>query len=256
MTIPQIITLFIAAMLGGTLNSVAGGGSFFSFPALYFTGVLPVQANATSTVALWPASAASAGAYWRELTQVKRGLLFLLVGTSIIGGVIGAILLIYTPQSIFVQLLPYLLLLATLLFTFSKSITARLHIASIEKTRLSWPKLTASAAAQLVIAIYGGYFGGGIGILMLAGLALMGMEDMLVMNALKNALASCINGVAIIVFIFLHAVAWPQAIVMILGSTVGGFGASYYARKIDQKWIRLFVMVVGFSLTIWFFIHH
>lgn len=252
----QIVTLFIAALLGGTLNSVAGGGSFFSFPALYFGGVLPVQANATSTVALWPASVASAVAYLRELKHVRPPLLILLVGSSLIGGYFGAILLVKTSQSTFVLLLPYLLLLATLLFTFSKVITAWLRGRNREKTPMTRRGLIGSAIMQLIISTYGGYFGGGIGIMMLAGLAMMGMEDIYVMNTLKNMLATCINGVAIITFIILGVVAWPQAIVMVVGALVGGYGGAYLARKIDEKWVRIFVMVVGFSLTIYFFLHH
>jgi uncharacterized membrane protein YfcA len=253
MTFPQILTLFISAVLGGTLNAVAGGGSFFTFPALYLTGVLPIQANATSTMALWPGVIASTGAYRRELAQQKRGLLFLLIGTSLIGGVLGAFLLLNTSQAIFVHLIPYLLLMATLLFTFSGPVTGRLRKRNVEKTHNSWTSLIGVSIAQLVIAIYGGYFGGGMSILMLAALAMMGMENIHMMNAVKTLLNACVNAVAIIAFIAAGVIAWPQAILMVVGAIIGGYGGAYYARKIEQKWVRLFVIVVGFGLTIYFF---
>jgi len=254
MSLSQLVILFIAAVLGGTLNSVAGGGTFFTVPTLIVTGVLPITANATSTAALWPGSLASTWAYRRELVEQRRGVLYLLIGTSLIGGILGAILLVNTSQSTFLLLLPYLLLMATLLFTLSPYITARLHLGSLEKAKLSWPTIIGVSCAQLVIAFYGGYFGGGIGILMLATLALMGMENIHMMNAVKTLLTVCINGVAIVIFIIRGIVDWPIALLMIVGTVIGGFGGAYYARKIDQKWVRLFVIFVGVSMTIYFFV--
>ncbi len=165
MTFLQACLLFIAAILGGTLNSVAGGGSFIGFPALIFTGVPPINANATNTVALWPGSVASMRAYRKELAEQDRKLLLVLGVTSLVGGVLGAILLLRTPQSTFTLLIPYLLLLATLLFTFSKPITGFLRKYIPYKEQSSWPALLVVAFFQIIIAIYGGYFGGGIGIL-------------------------------------------------------------------------------------------
>jgi uncharacterized membrane protein YfcA len=254
--ISQWLLLFFTAFVGGTLNSVAGGGSFFTFPALVFTGVAPIAANATSTVAIWPGSVASIGAYRRELAAQKRVILLILVGTSLIGGVFGAILLLRTPQSAFEQLLPYLLLFATVLFAVSTPVTKRLRMRNIVKSEVSLAGLIGIAVVQFIIAIYGGYFGGGIGILMLAALALMGMESIHSMNALKVLLASCINGVAVITFIIAGVVAWPQAILMAVGAIIGGYGGAYYARKIDQKWVRLFVIVVGLAMTIYFFLRY
>lgn len=256
MTFLQGLSLFIAAILGGALNSVAGGGSFITFPSLIFTGVLPIEANATSTVALWPGSIASAGAYRKELASQDRLLLLVLVAISLVGGVLGAVLLLRTPQSTFVKLIPYLLLLATLLFAFSGPITARLRKRgeTTKKTGRSWLNLLGVSLLQLVIATYGGYFGGGIGIMMLASLGIMGMEDIHQMNGLKTILQASINGVAVITFIIAGAVAWLQAIVMILGAIVGGFAGAYYARKLDPRIVRGLVIVVGISLTIYFFV--
>lgn len=275
----QFCLLFVAAILGGALNSVAGGGSFIAFPALIFTGVPPINANATNTVALWPGSVASTGAYRKELAQQQRSVLIVLSGMSLIGGVLGALLLLHTSQATFVRLIPYLLLVATLLFAFGGRITTYVRqrrrrarqlaiddpsLASLEETQdekqvvpstvPSRFALIGIALIQLVIATYGGYFGGGIGILMLAALGLMGMENIHVMNALKTLLTSFINGVAVITFAIAGAVVWPQALLMVVGAIIGGFGGAYFARKIDPRWVRLFVILVGFSMTIYFFI--
>jgi uncharacterized protein len=256
MTFLQFILLFLAAILGGALNSVAGGGSFITFPSLIFAGTGAIKANATSTVALWPGSVASATAYRKELASLNRLLLMVLVGTSLVGGVLGAILLVRTSQSTFVQLIPYLLLLATLLFAVSGPITSllRKRAQATQKTHLSRLKLASIALVQLVVATYGGYFGGGIGIMMLASLGLMGMENIHEMNALKTVLQASINGVAVITFIIAGAVVWLQAIIMILGGIAGGFAGAYYARKLDQRLVRAFVILIGTGLTIYFFL--
>ena len=147
------------------------------------------------------------------------------------------------------------MLSSTLLFTFSGLITKKLHARNIEEqAHLSVLTMVGVAIAQFMIAIYVGYLGGGGAILTLAILALMGMKNIHSMNALKVLLATSINGVAVIIFIIANAVIWPQAILMIVGTIIGGYGGAYFARKIEQKWIRYFVMVVGFAMTIYFFI--
>jgi uncharacterized membrane protein YfcA len=256
MTFLSGLILFIAAILGGALNSVAGGGSFFTFPSLIFAGVPPIQANATSTVALWPGSVASTSAYRKELANQNRLFVLLLGGISLIGGVLGAILLLRTPQATFVRLIPYLLLLATALFAFSPIITSllRKRADKTQQTAFTWPALVGISLIQLVIAIYGGYFGGGIGIMILASLGLMGMENIHEMNALKTVLQASINGVAVITFIIAGAVVWLQAIVMVAGAIAGGFAGAYYARKLDPRLVRVFVILVGVALTIYFFV--
>ena len=254
MTFLQASILFVAAILGGTLNSVAGGGTFITLPALIFTGVLPINANASSTVALWPGSIASVWAYRKEFANQRRLVTFLLSITSLIGGILGAELLVRTSQTTFVKLLPYLLLLATVLFALSGPINTRLHGRTTLKNRQSWLTLVGISFLQLIIAIYGGYFGGGIGILMLATLGLMGMENIHEMNAMKTLLTTFINGVAVIIFIIRGIVVWPQAIVMVIGAIIGGYTGAYFARKIDQRLIRGFVILVGVSMTIYFFL--
>lgn len=254
----QALVLFFAAILGGTLNSVAGGGSFITFPTLIITGVPPITANATSTVALWPAALASVGGY-RGMLHIERDLLLLLSGVSLLGGVLGAIVLLHTDQSLFLRLVPYLLLLATLLFAFGGPITVYLRRRSGAKGEedasdsfrlpLVWVIIL-----QFVISLYGGFFGGGIGILMLATLSLMGMEDIHSANALKAILNACINGVAVATFIIAGAVFWAQALVMIVGGIAGGYGGASIARRLDPKLVRRFVIFVGFALSIYFFV--
>ena len=260
MTFLQAIALFVAAMIGGALNSVAGGGSFITLPTLIFTGVPSKIANATSTVALWPGSAASVGAYRKELVKQNRTRLLVLGITSLVGGLLGALLLLGTSQNTFVQLLPYLLLLATVLFAVSGPITTRLRVraayrATKQTNQVSWRTLTIIALLQLIIAIYGGYFGGGIGILMLATLGLMGMENIHEMNAVKTVLQTTINGVAVIAFIIAGAVVWLQAIIMIAGAIIGAFTTASFARRLDSRIVRGFVILVGISMTIYFFFH-
>jgi uncharacterized membrane protein YfcA len=258
LTLLDLVLLFLAAMLAGALNSVAGGGSFISFPTLVFTGVPPINANATNTVALWPGSVASVGAYRTELSQQNRRMVITLVLVSIIGGLSGAELLLRTPQEVFVALIPWLLLAATLLFTFGGNLTARLR--TWINTRMKREAGHTPAAlfalvvvAQFLISVYGGYFGGGIGILMLAALSLAGMTNIHNMNALKTLLASFINGMAVLRFIISGTIFWPQAILMIVGAIIGGYGGASYARRINPTYVRRFVIGVGFAMTFYFF---
>ncbi len=242
----------IAAVAAGALNSVAGGGSFISFPALLFTGVPPIAANATNTVALWPGSVASAGAYRKELVG-QKSVLVALASSSLIGGIAGAILLLRTPETVFLRLLPFLLLMATLVFAFGAKMTARMRVRLNGRTAPKWAGVYGAFLFQLIIATYGGYFGGGIGFLMLAMLTIMGMGNIHGMNAIKTVLASLINGVAVVTFIAARAVYWPQAGVMVVGAIAGGYGGACLARRIDPHRVRKFVIALGFTMTAIFF---
>jgi uncharacterized membrane protein YfcA len=245
------VLLFLAAALAGLMNSVAGGGSFVSFPSLIFTGVLPIPANATSTVALWPGSVASVGAYWRKLPKNLR-LLLPLTSSSLIGGLVGALILLRTPQATFMHLVPYLFLVATLLFTFGKRLSAAFRSILRSAGPPSGLVVIGATLMQFVIAIYGGFFGGGIGILMLALLAMIQMEDIHSMNAVKSILAGAINGAAVVTFILARAVLWPQAVLMIVGAVLGSYGGASLAQKLDPRMVRGFVIVTGFSMTAYF----
>jgi uncharacterized protein len=200
------ILLFFAAAIAGTLNAVGGGGSFVSFPALLFTGVPAVEANATNTVALWPGLAASTVAYLKRLNAPLRVLLPLLT-TSLAGGWAGALLLLKTPQHTFLPLVPWLLLSGTLLFAFGNKIRALAGKAAVvdDLSELSWKALAASSVLEVVVAVYGGYFGAGIGFITLAMLAAMGMHDIHAMGAIRTLLAVAINAAAVLTFILADA---------------------------------------------------
>jgi uncharacterized membrane protein YfcA len=247
----QAIFLFAAGALGGAINAVAGGGSFVAFPALLFTGVAPVPANATNTLALWVGVTASGGAYWNRLSITPRVMIPLLA-TSVVGGLAGAMLLIKTPAQTFLRVLPWLLLGATLLFAFGKHLTSR--IAAGISHESSNAAVAGASIFELIVAVYGGYFGGGMGIMNLAMLAALGMTDIHEMNALKVVLGGVINGVAAITFVATGAIVWPQAVVMTMGAIAGGYFAAHYAQKLPQLWIRAFVIFVGGAMTIYFFI--
>jgi uncharacterized protein len=241
------ILLFGVAMLGGAINSVAGGGSFVTFPALLFAGVAAVPANATSTIALWPGSVASVLAYRRELRDVRRELLPMGVA-SLAGGFAGSVLLLRTSDRTFVLLIPWLLLFATVLFSFGAPLAKRL-------SHGARAPLALVTAAQLVVSVYGGYFGGGIGIMMLAILSVLGMADIHRMNALKALLGALINGVAVVAFIVAGAVAWTPGVVMIAGGITGGYAGASIARRVDPKHVRWLVLGVAWTMTAYFFVH-
>ncbi|MGB9234718.1 MAG: sulfite exporter TauE/SafE family protein [Terriglobales bacterium] len=249
MALQTVIFLFFAGALGGALNAVAGGGSFIAFPALLFTGVAPIAANATNTVALWVGVTASTGAYRKHLDLSRRVMIPLAV-TSLIGGIAGAYLLLHTPPQTFLRVLPWLMLGATLLFLFGGRL-ARSHDGLAAD--ISTSALVFASVFELVVAVYGGYFGGGVGILNLAMLAIVGMTDIHAMNALKVVLGGIINGVAVITFVVAGAVVWKQGAVMIAGAILGGYLGAHYALKLPQAWIRAFVIAVGTGMTAYFF---
>ena len=251
MNLHNAIFLFFAGALGGAINAVAGGGSFVSFPALLFTGVPPVPANATNTLALWVGTTASGGAY-REKLNIPRRVMIPLVLTSVIGGLAGAFLLIKTPAQTFLHVLPWLLLGATLLFAFGKHLTTRISAGISHEA--SNAAVTVASLYETVVAVYGGYFGGGVGIMNLAMLSALGMTDIHAMNKLKVMLGSVINGVATIAFIATGVIVWPQAMVMAAGSIAGGYSSAHYSQKVPQVWVKAFVILIGTAMTIYFFI--
>ena len=253
MTLPNATLLFVAAGLAGTMNSVAGGGSFISFPALIFTRVLPIPANATSTVALWPGTVASAGAYRKRFPKDFKILVEMLT-TSVTGGTLGAVVLLRTPQTTFMRFVPYLFLLATLLLIFGKQLATWVEATFKTSKQPRWMMVVASNFFQFLIALYGGFFGAGIGIMMLALLTLLRMEDIHAMNALKTLLNAAINGAAVVTFIAAGAVLWPQALVMLGGAVMGGYGGAHFAQKLDPLIVRRFVIAVGISMSLYFFL--
>jgi uncharacterized membrane protein YfcA len=241
----KALLLFFAAAVGGALNSVAGGGSFVAFPALLFAGVAPVPANATNTIALWPGAVASAVAYRRELRDVRREVVPLGVA-ALVGGLAGSLLL-HTSERTFVVLIPWLLLFATVLFSFGGTVVKRL-------TGGAHAPLALAVVAQLAISVYGGYFGGGMGIMMLAVLSLLGMTHIHSMNALKNVLGVLINGVAVAAFVVAGAIVWSAGVVMIAGGIGGGYAGAAIARRVNPKHVRALVLLIAWAMTAYFFV--
>jgi uncharacterized membrane protein YfcA len=219
-----------------------------SFPALIWVGLPSTIANATSTVAIWPGSLGALWGYRRDLAGLPFATYSLIV-PSVVGGIIGAVLLEMTPTAVFDRLIPLLILFATVLFMLQEPVqrfirtTGKAHAAST-----TW--LVGALLFQLLVALYGGYFGAGIGILMLAAFGIMGFTDIHQMNGLKNFLALCINGVASVYFIWNGMVSWPHALVMAVGAIVGGIWGAGAARRIGPKGVRRIVIVVGFTMAL------
>ena len=248
----QIALLVGASILAGAINAVAGGGSFISFPALLFSGIPAISANATNTAALWPGYAASMGAYRRELMR-QRGTAISFSIVSVVGGLLGALLLLRASDALFERLIPYLMLLATVVFAASPYIQRFARRAG-DDTVQSPARRVFVMTLYLLIAIYGGFFGAGLGILTLAVLALLGQTDIHEMNSLKTLQSTLINGVALVAFIVGGVIAWPPAIVMAIGSIVGGYGGAAIARRVPAIWVRRLVIAISVILTLWFFV--
>jgi len=249
LNLQNAVLLFFAALLGGTLNAVAGGGSFIAFPALLFTGVPAVPANATNTVALWTGLTFSGGAFRHHL-KVQQRVLWSLVIVSACGGVVGALLLLHTPGQTFLKILPWLMLFAVMLFIIGPKLTRKVKVVQEPTSRA----IVAASFFQLLVAIYGGYFGGGMGFVILAMLSAFGMADIHEMNALKIVLSSATNGIAVVIFVMRHAVYWPQALVMICGAALGGYFGAHYSLRLPRTWVRVFVIIVGCGMTTYFFV--
>ena len=246
MTLALGALLFFAAAGAGALNAVIGGGTFLSFPALVFAGVPAVTANATNALALVPGSLASAFAFRRELASSRRQLWWMSVASSAGGGV-GGVLLLTTSERTFTALVPWLLLVASALFTAGPWLVARLPPARITS-------LLPLAAAQFAISVYGGYFGGGMGILMMGAWSLLGLTDVHAMAALRTWLAVLINATAVVAFVAAGRIAWAPGAVMICGATLGGYFGASLVRRLSPKTLRLVVVTLAWSMTAVFFV--
>jgi uncharacterized protein len=249
---PHAAGAFGAAFVAGAINSVAGGGTLVSFPTLIWLGLNSVAANATSTVAIWPGTVGSMFGYRRELRAAEPRFLALIV-PSLIGGIAGAVLLRLTPSSVFDRLVPFLILFATLLFMAQESVQRKLKTAGAQgRNSTGW--LVGAMLFQLGVALYGGYFGAGIGILMLAALSILGLTDIHEMNALKVILGGTINGIAAAYFIWKGMVYWPYVLVMVVGAIAGGYGGAGVARKLGGRTVRRIVIGIGFSMAVSLFL--
>jgi len=242
----EFVVPALAAFFAGALNAVAGGGSFLTFPALVWSGLPELGANATSTVALWPGSLASVAGYRSELASTWR-LARSFAAVSMLGGGLGAALVVSTPSETFAAVLPFLLLAATLVFTFGPSLTARAAGDGVVRVT------PGALLTQFVVGLYGGYFGGGIGLLMLASFTLLGLTDMHVMNGLKALLGAAINGLAVAAFVWAGLVSWPVAAVMALAAAAGGYGGASIFRRVPAARVRTGVVGFAWVMTAVFF---
>jgi uncharacterized membrane protein YfcA len=249
--------LFVASVAAGAVNSVAGGGSLITFPVLVWLGRDPILANATNTVSLSPGSLAALHGFRRELVGMRRWVVWG-TGPSMVGGVAGALLLLRTPSEVFAWLVPWLIVFATLVFALSGPITAaarRRGGQAMPPTGVpDDPRRAGPLVYQFLVSVYGGYFGAGIGIMMLAGLALAGFTAIHPMIALRNYYAICINGVAALYFIVRGAVDWPDAAVLTAGQIVGSWGGARVARSLPPAAVRGVVIAVGVAMAIGLFV--
>ncbi|MGH9967403.1 MAG: sulfite exporter TauE/SafE family protein [Pyrinomonadaceae bacterium] len=246
MSFLHLTLLFIGAFAAGAINSIAGGGTLITFPLLIWLGLDPKVANATSTVALWPGLFGGLFGYRKELEN-SSALLLRLGLTSVIGGAIGAWLLIWTPSPTFARLVPFLILFATLLFMAQGSINRRLRLQPIvDEPKASW--WLGAMVFQFFSSIYGGYFGAGNGILMLAALGLLGLHDIQRANGIKNFLGICINSIAVLSFSLMQMVIWYDAILMAVGALLGGYFGASVAVRVGQVWVRRGIVTIGFAI--------
>ena len=257
--------MVIAAAIGGAINSIAGGGTLVTFPALVGLGVPAIIANATSTVALWPGAIGSMYGYRHELAGARAWAIRFAI-PSLLGGLVGALLLLRTSSERFDQIVPWLVLGATILFVIQRPLMAAIRrsrsgtshrsgdVSTHESDPATSPPSTTLLLFQFAIGVYGGYFGAGIGILMLAALGFMGFTNIHRMNGLKNWGGLCMNATAAATFIFLGLVNWPVAIAMAVGATAGGYAGSRLAQRVPQESVRMLVILIGFVAGLWLFI--
>jgi hypothetical protein len=253
MTPLHALAILVAGFIGGMLNSIAGGGTLVTFPTLLWHGLPPIRANATNALALWPGSLSGAWGYREELRKEGRPYLVLIV-PSLLGGLLGAVLLRLTPPAVFATMVPFLILFATLLFMVQEPVQRWMRRSRPHPQRRATPRLAGASLYQLLAATYGGYFGAGMGIVMLANLGLIGLTDIHLMNGLKNLFSFVVNLVAAMYFVGAGLVHWPEALVMMAGSLAGGYASAGVARRLGRAFARRTVIVIGFVIAISLFL--
>jgi uncharacterized protein len=250
--------LVFAAFVAGVLNAVAGGGSFLSFPALLGTGILPVQANATNTVAIWPGQLTSVAAYRKDVRS-NLSAAWLMGAAGLVGGSAGAVVLLNTPQQTFMRLVPWLLLGAASTFAVSGPVTRAL--ARLQKKRVlraaagevHAPRRLPLFVTAVVVSFYVGYFGAGAGFVFMTVLALFGYQDINVINALKVVANMLANGIAFVIFIADGQVVWRYCLAAMFAAAIGGYVSASTARRVPQPVLRGLVVVIGLGMSAWFF---
>ena len=246
----HFVWLVAASFIAGVMNAMAGGGSFISFPAMLSMGVLPIQANATNTVALWPGQVTSVFALRKDL---RRDLLPVVLGASVVGGVSGAIVLLKTKQVTFLHLVPWLLLVASLLFGISGPVSRWLKARSSHAHGERKIPMVPLALILLPVCFYIGYFGAGAGFLIMTALALFGMEKMHELNAMKVTAACISNLSAVVTFIFSGAILWHYCLISMVFAGVGGYVGAQYARRMNANMLRTIVVITGVVMAGYFF---
>jgi uncharacterized protein len=254
--------LLIASLLAGALNAMAGGGSFLSFPAVLGTGILPIQANATNTVALWPGQFASIAAYWDDLKHNIR-LLIPLAISALIGGLAGGLVLLHTGQATFLALVPWLLLVAALLFALSTPVSRYLQRRSATRTAalrsgsnlngIAKPSVLPLMIGMVLVCFYIGYFGAGAGFLVMSLLAVFGVEEINQINALKVVTTCLANGIAVVTFVVERQVVWQSCLLMMVTAAIGGYFGGHYSRRVNPRVMRTLVVAIGLSMAGYFF---
>lgn len=243
--------LITASFLAGALNAMAGGGSFLSFPALLGVGVLPIQANATNTVALWPGQLTSIAGYFSDL-RGNRGLVVPVCSAALLGGLAGAIVLLCTGQATFMALVPWLLLFAALLFAISAPVSRWLQRkASLRPAR--GPTLKPLWIGVAGVSFYVGYFGAGAGFLMMSVLAVFGIENINEVNALKVVATTVANGIAVVTFIVGKKIEWRYCLLMMVTAAIGGFLGAHFSRRLNPRFLRAVVVLIGLGMAAYFF---
>lgn len=248
----ELLFLFAAGLFGGVLNSIAGGGSFITFPALLFVGVAPISANASNTFASCAGYLSGVYAFRKDL-YAHRAELPRLMLISLIGGIAGAWLLLHTPESLFREAIPWLLLFATIIFIFGEKLNRGLKQVASHYRHASSLKNLLRLLVLLGVCIYGGFFNAGLGIIILSYLALAGYSNINTMNGLKLMVSSTVSLIAIALFIYHDAIAWYEASIVLLGALVGGYVAARVSRKLPQKQVRAFVILASCTITLYFF---
>ena len=248
MHLSSLLVLLCAGFVAGAINAIAGGGTLLTFPVLIWLGLDAKVANGTSTVALWPGLFGGLFGYRKELENSST-ILLRLGSTSVIGGALGAWLLIWTPSPVFASLVPFLILFATILFMCHGEINKRLRLGSLDEKPMGlwW---TGAMIFQFFSAMYGGYFGAGNGILMLAALGLLGLNDLNRANGIKNFLGICINSIAVLSFSLAGLVVWEDALVMACGAILGGYFGASTAKRVGQKWVRRAIVLIGWIIFV------
>lgn len=248
----QSVWLVAAAFIAGVLNAVAGGGSFLLFPALLGTGILPVQANATNTVALWPGQLTSIYAYRNDMRKNSRLVLPMCLA-GLLGGTVGALVLLNTPQSTFLHLVPWLLLLAATIFALSRPVMRWIERRKRTAVPVRAPRRTLVFLCTVVVCFYIGYFGAGAGFLIITLLSLFGFENLNEINALKVAATTMANGIAFLIFVVGGEVEWRYCLPAMMACAIGGYASARLARNIPQSVLRGAVIAIGFGMAAWFF---